>query len=116
MQGLKFFTRTSDRRCWNLASYHSPHSLTWSWILSLSLPRPGEGRWFHFYRTRNNTGLHWLLQIARIALRWQTQRPMFYRDMYYRLRDKKDEALGEDRPLPHALPSLSVIDGGQSLH
>jgi len=121
MKGLKFFSRTSGKGCWNLASFHSPHSMTWSWILSFSLPRSrDEGRWLYFSHYRSNVGLEWSLQVARTCLRWHRQRPMWYRDCYMRLRDKQDGLLPpEDRPLPHSPhspPSLTVMDGGQSLH
>lgn len=116
--GLALFTKTSGRRCWNVASFHSPHSLTWSWILSFSLPRADEGRWLHFISWRTNCGRQWLLQVARCALQWHTQRPMWFRDSYYRLRDQRDGLLGEDRPLPHTLPPpiVPTVDGGQSVH
>jgi hypothetical protein len=117
MQGLKLFTRTSGRRCWNIASFHSPHSLTWSWILSLSLPRGDEGRWLHFARWQTNQGRQWCLQIARCGLQWHRQRPMWFRDCYYRLRDKQDGLLPPDeRPLPHQITPTIIGDGGQSLH
>src|SRR5690242_3536459 len=90
MKGLALLRRTNDRRCWNIASWHSPHSLTWSWILSLSFPRAGEGRWLHYSGYRSNVGYQWCLQVARVALRWHRQRPMWYRDMWQRRRDELD--------------------------
>lgn len=36
MKGFAFFHRTSKRGCYNLAGYHDPRSLTWSWVLSVS--------------------------------------------------------------------------------
>ena len=99
MKGLMFFTRCSGEGCWNLASFHSPHSMTWSWVLSFRLPRSrDEGRWFHFSRYRSNDGLQWWLQIARISISWHRQRPMWYRDCYMRLRDKQDVFLPPKNP------------------
>jgi hypothetical protein len=118
MKGLRLFSRTSDQRSWNLASFHSPHSLTWSWILSFRLPRGDEGRWLGFHRWQTNDGGQWLLQIARCALQWHRQRPMWYRDLHARCRDELDTL--EDfsrRPAPARSPfKPTVIDGGQSLH
>lgn len=34
--GLKFCRRTNKRGCYNIAAYHDPRSLTWSWVLSAS--------------------------------------------------------------------------------
>src|SRR5829696_404721 len=82
MRGLKFFTRTSGRGSWDLISYHSPHSLTWSWILSFQLPRQGEGRWFGFHRMSGQQ--KWLLQIAKFSLGWYSQESMWFRDMFWR--------------------------------
>ena len=92
MQGFALFRRTIDRRTWNIASWHSPHSLTWSWVLSFSfsLPRGDEGRWIGFHPYRTNHGLNWLVQLGRCSLRFQRQRPMWFREMYYCLRDKRD--------------------------
>ena len=118
--GLALLSRTSDRRCWNVVSFHSPHSMTWTWILSFAFPRADEGRWLGFWRRRSALGLQWGVQVARCSLQWHRQSPMWYRDAYYRLRDKQDAALSNDRPLPHALPPLPpsapVADGGNSLH
>lgn len=41
--GLSVFRKTSGDRHWNLLSRHWPHRLCWSWIISASLPRSGEG-------------------------------------------------------------------------
>lgn len=118
--GLALFSRTSGRRHWNIASFHSPHSMTWHWILSFGLPQPGSGRWLHFARWKTNCGPQWLLQVAKCSLQWHVQQPMWYRDCYYRLRDKMDARLGDDRPLPHTMPPpnspFNVVDGGSSRH
>ena len=121
MNGLKFFSRPSGKCYWDIASYHSPHSMTWSWILSFNLPRSrDEGRWLYFSRHRNNAGMEGSLQVARMCLRWHRQRPIWYRDCYKLLRDKQDGLLPpEDRVLPHSTnspPSTAVTDGEHVLH
>ena len=91
MQGLKLIRRTNSRRTWNLASYHSPHSLTWRWCLSLSLPEGDFGKWRPtFWKYRNNNGLQWAVGFLRCSLQWHVQPPMWYRDMYIRMRDERD--------------------------
>jgi hypothetical protein len=46
-----FFNRTSKQRCWNIAAYHHPASLCWSWMMSVSIGRAVLGSWRHpFYR------------------------------------------------------------------
>lgn len=90
MKGLKLFSKTNSKGHWNLASYHPPQSLTWTWILSFSLPRGDEGRWLGFHMYKTNQGRKWLLQIARCAIRWERQRPMWYRDIWQRERAKRD--------------------------
>lgn len=91
IKGLKLFSRTSNERCINLASYHSPHSLTWSWILSVSR-QSGWKTWFYPYRT--NGGLQWVLRLPFFAVQWNRQRPMFFRDMWARQRDERDGLRG----------------------
>jgi hypothetical protein len=89
--GVDFFEQTSDRHVINLAGYHSPHSLTWRWSLSFSRPRNrDEGRWFGFWSRKHNCGGEVALQLARCQLRLNTQKPMWYRDLYMQLRDERD--------------------------
>lgn len=119
--GLILFQRTSDSGCWNVATFHSPHSLTWSWILSFRVPRADEGRWLHFARWKTNSGTQWCLQIARHALQWHRQQPMWYRDLWRRARDEHDELKEFTRTSMPRPPLRSpfnpvVIDGGSSLH
>ena len=120
MNGFRLFSRTSAKGSWNIASWHSPHSITWRWLIGFSLFRADEGRvWPIWMPHRSNIGLQWVIRIPFIGfLRFSQQRPMWYRDCYMRLRDKQDEKLGVDRPLPHSPHSplgLTVMDGGQSL-
>lgn len=94
MTGLKLPSRTSCRSTWNLASYHSPHSLTWSWVVSFSFFRGDERRvrplWFAY---RTNDGLQWGFRIPWLGIvQWHRQRPMYYRDLYRRERDERDHA------------------------
>lgn len=76
MNGLSFFRRTNDRHTVNLASYHDPRSITWSWVLSFSTFKPGEGRiwplfWFDFL------GRGFAARIPGVGfLCWQTQEKM----------------------------------------
>jgi hypothetical protein len=105
MNGLRFFTRTNDRRLWDIACWHSPHSLTWRWILSLRLGRPtwrphltrnsavfsiGLGSAFSFWISGDNNGIAWSASVLGASLLWQTQAPMWWRDIYRRERDERD--------------------------
>jgi hypothetical protein len=97
MSSLKFFTRTNSPGSWNLAAYHSPHSLTWRWVLSFSLFRADEGRvWPLCWWFRRHDGLlEWTVRIPFVGfLRWNAQRPMWYRDMYMSLRKRVDQETG----------------------
>lgn len=84
--GFTAFRRTSSRCSWNLAAYHSPHSLTWRWLVSFTRPRSkDEGRWIGFFHHGRQTGF----QFARYCLSIHTQEPMWYRDLYQRARDEE---------------------------
>lgn len=75
--GFDVWRQTSDRFRINLASYHSPHSYTWSWIVAFRRPRsPDEGRWFSCYITDSHRLAG--LQIARceFTLHRQSQMPI----------------------------------------
>ncbi len=115
MRGLKFFTRTSDQRCWNVASYHSPHSLTWSWILSFSLPRGDSGRWLGFWTYEDNAGRQWGLQIARCEVQWRGQQPMWYRDLYIRSCDEAERKRYEASSMNYAATRPNVISAPNTL-
>lgn len=76
MTGLKFFSRTNDGHWWNLASYHDPNSITWSWILSFGTRKPDERWiWFFFHSSRRR----WDMCFLGLRLCWQTQSKMPYR-------------------------------------
>ncbi len=117
--GLALFEKTNSQGCVNLASFHSPHSLTWSWILSFSLPRAGSGRWLGFHPWQTNQGRQWVFQIAWCTFQWHQQSPMWYRDMYMRLRDETEIAAGRMWPgpayqVPPPLPT--VTPSNMSVH
>jgi hypothetical protein len=117
MKGLKFFSRTNSRGTWNLASYHSPHSLTWRWIVSIDLPRRGEGRWRPgWYWSPHNSGGQAYFQILKVGIRLHWQRPMWYRDMYQRARDEADGYRYQRSTFNYAAEQTEVADGGKSLH
>jgi hypothetical protein len=106
--GLAIFQRTNSRGLINLASWHSPHSLTWRWILSAnwrggSLWRPhcfasrhdyggkapahwclaaGVGRLGAARISRDNNGIGWDVSLLGVSLQWSSQRPMWFRDLY----------------------------------
>ena len=118
-RGLSFLKRDSGGG-YTLASWHSPHSMTWRWFVSFSRFRGDEARvrplWFGY---RTNTGVHGGFRIPFIGLvHWQTQRPMWFRDLYQMKRDEADGLRSEARPPAPPPPSFrpTVIDGGSSLH
>jgi len=119
MSGLTFFDKTSQQGCWNIASYHSPHSLTWRWILSFQRFRSDEGRlWPIIMFDRHNTGTHTFVRIPWVGmLLLSTQRPMWFRDMWRHDRDVRDGLIkdDDDTPPPPSRPTI-VVDGGKSLH
>lgn len=74
--GVSLISQTSSPFTTNLAAYHSPASLTWSWVISLQRPRaPDVGRWLSCYMMDN--GRSFGLQIARheLTLHLQDQMP-----------------------------------------
>lgn len=105
--GLAVFKRTSDKRSWNLASYHSPHSLTWRWILGLTLGRVLVKPCIHLSRShfagfafsvgfggahahRNSYGWQFEVWLLGMHIQFSQQRPMWYRDMIQRAWNEKD--------------------------
>lgn len=115
MRGLSLFSKTSSPRTFNLASWHSPHSMTWSWILSIS--RSSEETnvlWPIFMPYRTNGGLQFVLRIPFIALvHWHRQRPMWYRDLYNRKRDEQDGLLPRQKA---AFVAPTVHSDSATLH
>ena len=76
MDGLSILRRTSDPRTINLASFHDPASLTWSWILSFGTFRADEARVWPIFR-RDYLDRGWTVRIPLIGfIRWHTQAKM----------------------------------------
>lgn len=118
--GFASFRRTSGKRSWNLASYHSPHSLTWRWLAHLSVgsmfSRPGifieprlsahfgfESPFVGFgynigfggaHAYTNNFGWQFSAWLLGLHLMFSQQRPIWYRDIYHRARDEADQLSG----------------------
>lgn len=93
--GLALMTKTNNKGGWNLAAYHSWHSLTWRWILAFNLPVRGQGRWRPtFWTYRDNSGRQWGFGIVKFYLQWHSQQPMWYRHMYARLSDETEQRAG----------------------
>lgn len=98
--GFAAFKRTSSRTTWNVASFHSPHSLTWSWVLSLRRQplftfRPwaqfhgghfpgfgaGFGQFISFHAYRNNGGWQIGWSLLWHEFHRSSQRPMWFKDI-----------------------------------
>lgn len=89
MRGLKFFSRTNDPYLWNLASYHDPKSITWSWILSFMRRKPDERwHWFFFHHYRGHQSRCDLCLLS-CRLMWQTQSKMPRRSSQDRVSTKE---------------------------
>lgn len=119
IEGLKFFTRTNDRHRINLASWHSPHSLTWRWTLSFARFKGDERRahWRLLHTNRDNNGLQWMVLLPWIGLLdFHQQPPMWYRDLYVRQRDEYDHARYQASIVRSSPSPRIVVDGGESLH
>lgn len=130
--GLAVFKRTSAKRSWNLASYHSPHSLTWRWLINLSLgsvfsrprlfwspsfnehfgtPNPFVSFAFcigiagaHAYTT--NYGWQFGVTFLGMHVHFSQQRPMWYRDMIQRAWDEKDAVASNNARLRAELAEI----------
>jgi hypothetical protein len=117
--GLALFTPTNVKGSWNLASFHSPHSLTWRWLLAFSLFRGDEWRVWPIWMpdNRSNTGFRWTLRIPFVGfLRFDQQRPMWYRDIWSRQRDREDRERTAKSSHGHPTSRPNIVDGGQALH
>lgn len=93
--GLTVLHRTSDPRTFNILAYHSPHSLVWSWFLSVSFDRIAWNEHasrlrFGLHPFRTNQGLQIAFALPWVCFQWRRQQPMFYRDMWQRQRDWAD--------------------------
>lgn len=117
--GFAAFKRTSSKRSWNLASYHSPHSLTWRWLIGISFgsifarprlymsPRetfmgakdPFPSFAFNIgiagaSASTNNYGWQFAAWVLGFHVYFHQQKPMWYRDLYHRARDEADQLSG----------------------
>lgn len=122
---LSLLSRTSDRKTINIASWHSPHSLTWRWIMSLrrhpfAWPKPharmntvgfgaGLGTLLSFHAYRTNGGWQWGASVFWHGLHFSQQRPMWFKDMFDRVRDERDQA---HRDLRRAKREIGLIRHG----
>lgn len=116
-EGLAFFHRTSSPKTWNIAAYHSPHSLTWRWVLSFS--RGGYfGRLPRIWTYRDNNGRQWSLNLPWIgSFDWRVQRPMWFRDLYIRQRDKRDhERYVASMERSTSAPPAIAPEAGTTMH
>lgn len=113
MKGLRLFARTSCPHSINLASYHSPHSLTWSWILSVAF----DGIWKHhdkpklrmgFHPYRTNGGLQIVLTIPGFVFQWHRQREMWFRDLRQRERHERDAQVRVRRQVQADLAASAI--------
>lgn len=106
--GFNAFRRTSSKTTWNIASFHSPHSLTWSWILSLRRQPISFTPWSHFstghfsgfgagigqliafnaYRHNGGWQIGWSLLWH--ELHRSRQEPMWFHDMFWRKVNEED--------------------------
>lgn len=120
--GLRLFSRTNSARTYNLAAFHSSHSLTWRWVLSISrqpfcLPKPYAGRnsmgfgagfgqllGFHTYRT--NGGPQWSVSLLWLSFDFHQQKPMWYRDMFSRREEDLERLERENRQLRQELDTI----------
>lgn len=77
MSGLRLFKVTSDPAFFNIASYHSRHSLTWSWVLSFSRDGQSEKRlWPLVSWLSDHIGQHGWLRLPWIGIfHWMRQWP-----------------------------------------
>lgn len=116
MMGLALFQKTNCKRLWNIASYHSPHSLTWRWVFSFSLGWQESRRWWPLVMwDRHNTGTLTLVRIPWVGMfRLSTQRPIWYRDLHQSQREERDR-LAAPKPAPTPPPKV-IVDGGDTLH
>jgi hypothetical protein len=121
---LSLFNRTSSAQHISVASWHSSHSLTWRWGLHASLLKPwplaalaawrnpgkhyghgglslGVRPLLWLVASRDNNGWQFMLTVLCVQLDFHQQRPMWYRDLYRRQRDRELETdFASQRPPP----------------
>jgi len=120
--GLSLFTKTNSRGLFNLAAYHSPHSLTWSWIVSVKFDgvwrRPSGWPRFGVWAHRDNQGLQVSVTLPFMVFSRHVQEPMWYRNLFARARDREDALEEQNRKLRRALTvarasALTSVDQGR---
>lgn len=101
--------------CW-----HSPHSLTWSWIAAIGWNSTRKWEWnpsatckraplaivgarlgsfLGGYAYRSNGGLQCGVSMLWLRLSWSRQRPMWFRDLYRDEQRRHDEERNQARLL-----------------
>lgn len=119
---LTLFKRTSCGKTLNVAYWHSPHSLTWRWGLSLRrhqfmLPKPharrnsigfgaGLGTLLSFWAHKSNGGWQWGASFFWHGLHFSQQRPMWFKDMIRRSWDEESELKSENRRLRREIDAI----------
>ncbi len=120
--GLQLFGRTNSPGLIVIASWHSPHSMTWRWVLYWSRFRAGERRagWPLVYALRNNLGLDWTVMFPWLGrLELKTQAPLWYRDVWRREHDERSQRLPPDIAEKHAaweVQEAARLRGDAPLH
>lgn len=92
ISGLTVFRLDRRAKRLTLASWHSPHSLTWRWLVDVSL----GWRWkpyASFHRNLNGSG-HWSASFLCVGLNGHWQQALWYRKLYMRMRDEEDQRCG----------------------
>lgn len=114
MSALQLFHKTNSKRTWNIAAWHSMHSLTWSWILSFSRYEQGARRWrFRISPYRTNGGLQLIVLLPMLGtLQWHRQKPMYWRDIY--LRAQREGRITDDAFEVKAVAAMAWEKGFQA--
>lgn len=129
--GLGILNRTSSRLRLNLLSWHSPHSLTWRWIVSVGRQplwtlKPymglqsmryghgglaiGLGQLIALRASRDNNGWQFAATFLWHALEFSQQKPVWYRDIYMRQRDNElEQDFASQRPQPIVVPDHPTL-------
>jgi hypothetical protein len=97
MTGFQMFSRCNTKWSFIIASWHSPHSMTWRWCFYWHRLREGERRFswkpLHWGPSNGNGIEISFLVPWTCLLRFVTQPPMWYRDHYSRLVDENGELM-----------------------
>lgn len=92
----------------SIASWHSPHSLTWRWLIDVSWG--WNPRLLAHARRNPIGGGSWSLWLVCFGFNGSWQQPMWFRDLYMRMRDEEDIRNGmmwvsERHPLHALMPT-----------